>query len=316
MGVASARMKSSSPTSATTPRSVPAARGGNVRPRRIVRNAPAGKETTGSGPVLGRLRHEAPGDSRPQLGQPAAIAEFARLGTERRTGEGDSGSADASEPDDPRDRIRHDEREIIAPNPLAAAVVNLPRRRDRRRGGRCARFRARATGCRRPETVAVDEKNNENRRRRSRRSALLVYRRTADGDAAPIARSGAKTKHAADCRRSVDPVRDVLVVSRTRRLRRRPPACYLRRTIRGRAPKRVIAAQTGITRLASDRARPRDRQDLRPAITTSTWPPYDIDKRGPASDRTPSCRRRGIPAAKVHRVWDDVADDGDVPPRT
>src|SRR4029434_6901805 len=71
--------------------------------------------------------------------------------------------------------------EIIAPNPLAAAVVIF-------RGGAIGReapvgtFQGARTGVSRPETVAVDEKNNEIVVGDPGDRRVLVYRRTVDGD--------------------------------------------------------------------------------------------------------------------------------------
>src|SRR5439155_10947934 len=69
-------------------------------------------------------------------------------------------------------------------------------------------------GLPRPETVAVDEKNNEIIVGDPGDRRVLVYRRTADGDAAPIRTiQGPKTKLLQVVGVAVDPVRDVLVVS-------------------------------------------------------------------------------------------------------
>ena len=57
-------------------------------------------------PVRGRLRHQAAGNPRPQLSQPAAHRGVCQAGKRKRgTGEGHSGAADASEPDDARHRV-------------------------------------------------------------------------------------------------------------------------------------------------------------------------------------------------------------------
>ena len=75
--------------------------------------------------------------------------------------------------------------EIIAPNPLAAAMVIF-------RGGAIGEeapirtIQGARTGRSRPETVAVDEKNDEIVVGDPGDRRVLVYRRTADGDAAPV----------------------------------------------------------------------------------------------------------------------------------
>src|SRR5207245_5528593 len=103
--------------------------------------------------------------------------------------------------------------EIIAPNPLAAAVVIF-------RGGAIGEeapvrtIQGARTGLSRPDTVAVDETNNEIVVGDPGDRRILVYRRTADGDAAPIRTiQGAKTKLLQVVGVAVDPVSDVLVVS-------------------------------------------------------------------------------------------------------
>src|SRR5206468_8028446 len=109
------------------------------------------------------------------------------------------------------------------------------------------------TGLSRPETVAVDEKNNEIVVGDPGDRRILVYRRTADGDSAPIRTiEGPKTKLLQIVGVAVDPVRELLVVSSYSRL----PDGVTGLLIFGRtdqgdvAPKRVIAGpRTGITRL-------------------------------------------------------------------
>ena len=76
----------------------------------------------------------------------------------------------------------HDE--IIAPNPLAAAVVIF-------RGGAIGEeapartIQGAGTGLSRPETVAVDEKNNEIVVANNGDNSILVFSRTANGDVPP-----------------------------------------------------------------------------------------------------------------------------------
>src|SRR5436853_7273854 len=86
----------------------------------------------------------------------------------------------------------HDE--IIAPNPLAAAVVVF-------RGGATGEeppirtIQGSWTGLSRPETVTVDEKNDEILVGDPGDRRILVYKRTADGNAKPIRMiQGDKTK--------------------------------------------------------------------------------------------------------------------------
>src|SRR2546430_11697017 len=132
--------------------------------------------------------------------------------------------------------------EIIAPNPLAAAIVIF-------RGAAVGEeapvrtIQGARTGLSRPETVAVDEVNNEIIVGDPGDRRVLVYRRTADGDAAPIRTlQGPKTKLLQVVGVAVDPVRNVLVVSAYSRL----PcgitgAPILRRTVPDDgAPKRVL----------------------------------------------------------------------------
>src|ERR1051325_4158411 len=110
----------------------------------------------------------------------------------------------------------HDE--IIAPNPLAAAIVIY-------RGGAVGEeapirtIQGARTGLSRPETVAVDEKNNEIIVGDPGDRRVLVYSRTAGGDSKPLRTiQGDKTKLLQIVGISVDPVRDLLVVSTYSRL--------------------------------------------------------------------------------------------------
>src|SRR5205085_4615214 len=142
--------------------------------------------------------------------------------------------------------------EIIAPNPLAAAVVIF-------RGGAAGEeapvrtLQGAGTGLSRPETVAVDEKNNEIVVGDPGDRRVLIYRREADGNAAPIRTiQGPKTQLLQVVGVAVDPVRDLLVVSSYSRL----PGGITGLLIFGRtdegdvAPKRTITGpRTGITRL-------------------------------------------------------------------
>ena len=110
----------------------------------------------------------------------------------------------------------HDE--IVAPNPLAAAIVIF-------RGGAVGEeapirtIQGARTGLSRPETVAVDEKNDELFVGDPGDRRVLVYKRDADGDAKPLrAIQGPKTKLLQVVGIAVDPNRDVLVVSTYSRL--------------------------------------------------------------------------------------------------
>src|SRR5580693_3164701 len=144
----------------------------------------------------------------------------------------------------------HDE--IVAPNPLAAAVVVF-------RGGATGEeapirtIQGAASGLSRPETVAVDEKNNELFVGDPGDRRVLVYRRDADGNARPLRTiQGPRTKLLQVVGLGVDPGRDLLVVSSYSRL----PGGVTGLLVFGRtdqgdvAPRRVIAGpKTGIARL-------------------------------------------------------------------
>src|SRR5437016_6352345 len=212
----------------------------------------------------------------------------------------------------------HDE--IVAPNPLAAAVVIF-------RGGAVGEeapvrtIQGARTGLSRPETVAVDEKNNEIVVGDPGDRRVLVYRRTADGDAAPLRTiQGPKTKLLQVVGVAVDPVRDLLVVSTYSRL----PGGVTGLLIFGRtdqgdvAPRRVIAGpRSGITRLRQIALDPDTGKIYAAVINNEYLPPYDIDhpRRGLDPDvELPSPWNTGTEG--FIGVWDDVADDGDVPPRS
>jgi hypothetical protein len=210
--------------------------------------------------------------------------------------------------------------EIIAPNPLAAAVVIF-------RGGAVGEeapvrtIQGARTGLSRPETVAVDEKNNEIIVGDPGDRRVLVYRRTADGDSAPIRTiQGPKTKLLQIVGVAVDPVRDVLVVSTYSRL----PGGSTGLLIFGRtdqgdvAPRRVIAGpKTGITRLRQIALDPESGKIYVAAINNEYLPPYNIDKPRAGLDpdvELPSPWNTG--SEGFIGVWDDLHDDGDVPPRS
>ena len=210
--------------------------------------------------------------------------------------------------------------EIIAPNPLAAAVVIF-------RGGAAGEeapartIQGAGTGLSRPETVAVDEKNNEIVVGDPGDRRVLVYRRDADGNAAPIRTiQGPKTKLLQVVGVAVDPVRDLLVVSTYSRL----PGGVTGVLIFGRtdqgdvAPKRVITGpRTGITRLRQIALDPDTGKIYVAAINNEYLPPYDVDKPRAGLDANvdlPSPWNTG--SEGFIGVWDDMADDGDVPPRS
>jgi DNA-binding beta-propeller fold protein YncE len=212
----------------------------------------------------------------------------------------------------------HDE--IVAPNPLAAAVVVF-------RGGAVGEeapvrtIQGARTGLSRPETVAVDEKNDELFVGDPGDRRVLVYKRDADGDARPLRTiQGPKTKLLQVVGIAVDPNRDVLVVSTYSRL----PGGVTGLLIFGRtdegdvAPRRVIAGpRSGITRLRQIALDPETGKIYAAVINNEYLPPYDIDhpRRGldPNAD-LPSPWNTGTEG--FIGVWDDEKDDGDVPPRS
>ena len=212
----------------------------------------------------------------------------------------------------------HDE--IVAPNPLAAAIVIF-------RGGAIGEeapvrtIQGARSGLSRPETVAVDEKNNEIFVGDPGDRRVLVYPREADGDAKPLRTiQGPKTKLLQVVGIAVDPNRDVLVVSTYSRL----PGGVTGLLIFGRtdagdvAPRRVIAGpRSGITRLRQIALDPETGKIYAAVINNEYLPPYDIDhpRRGLDPDvELPSPWNTGTEG--FIGVWDDDKDDGDVPPRS
>jgi DNA-binding beta-propeller fold protein YncE len=212
----------------------------------------------------------------------------------------------------------HDE--IVAPNPLAAAIVIF-------RGGATGEdapirtIQGARSGLSRPETVAVDEKNNELFVGDPGDRRVLVYARDADGDAKPLRTiQGPKTKLLQVVGIAVDPNRDVLVVSTYSRL----PGGVTGILVFGRtdegdvAPRRVIAGpKTGITRLRQIALDPETGRIFAAVINNEYLPPYDIDKprRGLDADvELPSPWNTG--SEGFIGVWDDEKDDGDVKPRS
>ena len=218
--------------------------------------------------------------------------------------------------------IAYDSRndEIIAPNPLAAAVVIF-------RGGAVGEeppirtLQGARTGLSRPETVAVDEKNNEIFVGDPGDRRVLVYKRDADGDAKPLRTiQGPKTKLLQVVGIAVDPNRDVLVVSTYSRL----PGGVTGLLIFGRtdegdvAPRRVIAGpHSGITRLRQIALDPESGRIYAAVINNEYLPPYDIDRPRRGLDpniELPSPWNTGTEG--FIGVWDDEKDDGDRPPRS
>jgi hypothetical protein len=212
----------------------------------------------------------------------------------------------------------HDE--IVAPNPLAAAVVIF-------RGGAKGEeapirtIQGAQTGLSRPETVAVDEKNNELLVGDPGDRRVLVFSREADGDAKPLrVIQGPKTKLLQVVGISVDPVRDLLVVSTYSRLAGGVTGILIfGRTDEGDvAPRRVISGpKTGITRLRQIGLDPATGRIFVAAINNEYLPPYDVDKprAGLAADvELPSPWNTG--SEGFIGVWNDEGDDGDVPPHS
>jgi DNA-binding beta-propeller fold protein YncE len=212
----------------------------------------------------------------------------------------------------------HDE--IVAPNPLAAAVVVF-------RGGATGEeapirtIQGAGSGLSRPETVAVDEKNNELFVGDPGDRRVLVYRRDADGNARPLRTiQGPRTKLLQVVGLGVDPSRDLLVVSTYSRL----PGGVTGLLVFGRtdegdvAPRRVIAGpKTGITRLRQIALDPDTGRIFAAVINNEYLPPYDIDKPRSGLDpdvELPSPWNTGTEG--FIGVWDDEKDDGDVPPRS
>ena len=210
--------------------------------------------------------------------------------------------------------------EIIAPNPLAAAVVIF-------RGGATGEeapvrtIQGARSGLSRPETVAVDEQNNEIYVGDPGDRRVLVYARNADGDARPLRTiQGDKTKLLQIVGISVDPVRDLLVVSTYSRLPGGVTGLLIfKRTDSGNvAPQRVIAGpKTGITRLRQIGLDPATGRIFVAAINNEYLPPYNIDKPReglPPDVDLPSPWNTG--SEGFIGVWNDEGDDGDVPPHS
>jgi hypothetical protein len=212
----------------------------------------------------------------------------------------------------------HDE--IVAPNPLAAAVVIF-------RGGAAGEeapartIQGARSGLSRPETVAVDEVNGEIFVGDPGDRRVLVYKRDADGDTAPVRTiQGDKTKLLQIVGIAVDPVRNLLVVSTYSRLAGGITGLLIfNRTDAGNvAPLRVIAGpKTGVTRLRQIGLDPETGRIFVAAINNEYLPPYDVDKprAGLAPDLDlPSPWNTG--SEGFVGVWNDTGDDGDVAPHS
>jgi DNA-binding beta-propeller fold protein YncE len=212
----------------------------------------------------------------------------------------------------------HDE--IVAPNPLAAAIVIF-------RGGADGEeapirtIQGAHTGLSRPETVALDEKNNELFVGDPGDRRVLVFARDADGDARPLRTiQGPKTRLLQVVGIAVDPIRDLLVVSSYSRLAGGTTGLLIfGRTDQGDvAPKRVIAGpKTGITRLRQIALDPATGNIFVAAINNEYLPPYDVDKPRagiPRDADLPSPWSTG--SEGFIGIWNDETDDGDVAPRS
>ncbi len=178
------------------------------------------------------------------------------------------------------------------------------------------------TGLSRPETVAVDEKNNEIFVGDPGDRRVLVYKRDADGDASPLRTiQGDKTKLLQIVGIAVDPVRDLLVVSTYSRLPGGVTGLLIFERTDDRATSRRSGSSPGRKPGSRGCARsgsiPRPGGSSSPRSTTSTCRPYDIDKPRaglPADVELPSPWNTG--SEGFIGVWNDEGDDGDVPPHS
>ncbi|HXH26185.1 MAG TPA: hypothetical protein VNI78_13115 [Vicinamibacterales bacterium] len=207
--------------------------------------------------------------------------------------------------------------EIVAPNPLAAAVLVF-------RGGAEGSeapirvIQGPLTGLSRPETVAVDTKNDELLVGDPGHRRILVYRRDANGDARPIrVIQGPNTKLHQIVGIAVDPVRDRIVASSYSRTGGVTGLLIFDRTAEGDAkPIGVIAGpRTGIHRLRQIALDPATGNIYVACINNEYLPPYNVDRPrdGLAVDaEVPSPWSSGREG--FIGVW-HVEDNGDVPPR-
>ncbi|HVZ21280.1 MAG TPA: hypothetical protein VG871_09480 [Vicinamibacterales bacterium] len=213
---------------------------------------------------------------------------------------------------------KHDE--IIAPNPLAAAVVIF-------RGGANGEeapvrtLQGARTGLSRPETVGVDEVNDEIFVGDPGDRRVLVFKQGANGDTAPIRTiQGDKTKLLQIVGIAPDPVRNVLVVSTYSRLPGGITGLLIfdLKANGNVAPLRTIyGPKTGITRLRQIAVDPQTGNIFAACINNEYLPPYDVDhpRKGlPPDIDLPSPWNTGTEG--FVGVWNDVGDDGDVAPHS
>ncbi|MEO5895534.1 MAG: hypothetical protein ABIS06_07525 [Vicinamibacterales bacterium] len=207
--------------------------------------------------------------------------------------------------------------EIIAPNPLAGAVVIF-------RGGAAGTeapvrtIQGHLTGLSRPETVAVDTRNNELLIGDPGDRRILIYKRDADGNAQPIRMiQGPNTRLHQIVGIAVDPVRDRIAVSTYSRTGGVTGLVIFDRKAEGDAkPLGVIEGpKTGIHRLRQIALDPATGNIYAACINNEYLPPYSVDKprEGLAVDADiPSPWSTGKEG--FIGMW-HVDDNGDVPPR-
>jgi hypothetical protein len=208
----------------------------------------------------------------------------------------------------------HDE--IVAPNPLAAAVIVF---RGAAEGDEAPirTIQGARTGLSRPETVAWDAPHNELVVGDPGVRAVLVYRRDADGDARPIrVIQGSKTQLHQIVGVAVDPIRNLLVVSTYSRTGGPTGLLVFNRTDQGDVqPRAVIAGpKSGIQRLRQIALDPGAGRIFAAVINNEYLPPYANDKPREGlkvDDELPSPWFTG--ALGFIGVW-NVTDRGDVPP--
>jgi len=209
--------------------------------------------------------------------------------------------------------------EIVAPNPLAAAVVIF-------RGGASGTespirtIQGHLTGLSRPETVAVDTKNNELLIGDPGDRRILVYRRDANGNAQPIRTiQGPNTKLHQIVGIAVDHVRDRIAVSTYSRTGGVTGLLIFDRKAEGdQAPLGVITGpKTGIHRPRQIALDPGTGNIYVACINNEYLPPYNVDRprEGLAIDAAiPSPWSAGKEG--FIGVWNVAEDNGDMPPRS
>jgi DNA-binding beta-propeller fold protein YncE len=208
----------------------------------------------------------------------------------------------------------HDE--IIAPNPLAAAVVIF-------RGGAngdelpARTIQGHLTGLSRPETVAVDTRNNEILVGDPGDRRILIYKRDADGNVQPIrAIQGEKTKLHQIVGIAVDYVHDKIVVSTYSRTGGVTGLLVFDRTASGNVEPvgTITGPNTAIHRPRQISVDPATGNIYVACINNEYLPPYNVDKprEGLAVDvDIPSPWNAGKEG--FIGVW-NVKDNGDVAP--